>query len=188
MSDKKTAVLIPVWILETLKRNNLPLSACLDLEKIKSILSLNDLATFLSIQDDRYMKLLTGVNEHLSQLSLIWSDGIPKSNPELKTFFWETLSVIAKDAAFHKEITSRLFSEETNSNQYEEPFTIYDLTPEVYGIVIYPGHFITDNNIELQRAVVEAILEVSYVYASFHDVARTPFFKRYLELLSIKKS
>ena len=185
MGDKKVAILIPFWIQDVLRRAQLPLSACLELDKIKPLLSLNDLATFLAIQNTKYFKLITGSDQQ-DQLSWIWNQGVIKSNVELNDFLWKTLIPVSNDSSFNTIVEDRLFKKESYDSNYKEPFTIYDLTPEVFGIVIYPGHFINSNNIVLQKNTLEAILDVLYAYQSFHEVAKSIFFRSYLEVLAKK--
>ncbi len=69
-------------------------------------------------------------------------------------------------------------------DRYKEPFATYDLTPEVAGVVIYPGYFTTDTIQKYQHELIVSILKVFYVYSAYHEVCKTPFFKRYLELLA----
>jgi hypothetical protein len=186
VADKKVVILIPFWVQETLKRNNLQLSACLELEKIKPLFSTNDLITFLTLQDQRYLKLVAGLDT-VDQLTWVWSNSILKSNRELNDILWKTLVPASSDPSFHTEITERLFTEESKDKRHSDPFVTFDLTPDVCGVVLYPGYFISPNNIDLQKAVIEAIIEVLYRYLSFHETAQSPFFKRYLETLSDSK-
>jgi hypothetical protein len=181
--DKKTVVLIPYWIQEILKRNQLPLSACLDLNKINVLLSVNDLCGFLALQNTKYFKLVTGSDKTYSLLTDILSDSIAKTDSELRYYFFNTIEQLKDDISFSNELEARLFNVDSKLNEYNEAFSMYDLSPEACGIVIYPGYF-TTNNIVLQKAVVESIIEILYVYLPFHKVAKTVYFEQYLKLLS----
>jgi len=182
MSEKKCVVLIPFWVQETLKRNGLQLSACLDLYTIRPFVSTNDLACFLTLQNSEYTNIIIGANS-FSTLSMLWSENINKTNIDLETYRLNTLAPLVGDKTIHDELNHRLFELNTSEIDYKEPFAIYDLTPDVIGTVIYPGYFKPSNNIALQKEINEGIIEVLYRYNSFHEVAKTPFFRRYLELL-----
>ena len=179
--SKKRIVLIPYWVQEIVKRANLPLAACLEFGKIKAVMSLNDLIGFCTLQ--QYFKHVLNA-EMFDELFSIWLDSIPNDQPELRSYFTEQVYPLACDDSFRKEIWGRLFEVEARSKQYEVPFITYDLTPTVCGVVICPGYFVNDGTADLQRSLIQAILEVLYVYDTFSDVAKTSLFKRYLELLS----
>ena len=187
MAEKKVAILIPYWVKEVLRRNSLPLSACLDFSKIKPLLSLDDLAAFLALQDSKYFKIITGTELFQEQLTLLWSNSIVNTDVELYEFLWKILNPISLDESYSKVLMSRLFNKDALDIRFNESYAIYDLTSEAFGVVLYPGYFIS-NNMELQKSVIESIIELLYRYQSFHEVARTPFFKGYLELLSVNKS
>lgn len=187
MSDKKEIILIPYWIQEVLARNQLALSACLDIEKIKPLLSLNDLVSFITLQDPKYFQLSTSIPNNISKLVSIWNS-ITSTNKELSNFCWTTLLPMSNDVSFHKDLVARLFEAETQSSRFKEPFVVYDLTPDTVGVVIYPGYFVQGvNNYDLHKSLIEELLEVLYRYSSFSDVAKTSTFKQYLDLLSSKR-
>jgi hypothetical protein len=182
---KKTVVLIPFWIQETMKRNGLQLADCLKFEVVKPITSLNDLVLFYALQQrDTH---LVGKDTYLNNgLYGAWANSIPADNKELLSFFTDSVTELCRDASFQAELDARLFCADAAQGQYKEAFDIYDLTPEVVGVVVNPGFFVGTGNTELQQSLVEAILKVLYVYEPSHEVAKTPLFKRFLELLSGK--
>ena len=185
MSVKNNIVLIPYWIPEILKRKGLELKDCLDFPKLKPLLSLNDLVSFATLQE--YYGKLTGAEEP-SSLIWIWSASIPKDQPELSKYLWDTVSTISMDQTFKNEIETRLFCEGSKLDQYPEPYAVQHLAPEVGGIVIYPGHFILEENSKPvhQKALVVSILKVLYVYNAYNEMCKTSLFKKYLELLAGK--
>jgi hypothetical protein len=185
VTDKKSVVLIPYWVQEALRRNGLQLSACLDLDLIRPFVATNDLASFLTLQDNMYFNSVIGATPS-GTLIMSWNDNVIKTNSELSKYLNETLSLLAGDKTIRDDIDHRLFSTDSGQERHKEPFVIYDLTPDVIGVVIYPGYFVAGNNAALQKDINEAIIEVLYRYSSFHEVAQTPFFRRYLELLQGK--
>ncbi len=184
MFNQKAIVLIPHWVQEILQRNQLPLSACLDLEKIKPIMSLNDLVSFAALQS--FYKQITGADSPMNSLLWVWSQSFPTTNVEMKDFLWNKVNTLSSDASFKNEVKTRLLSADARVSQHKDAFITYDLQPQVVGVVIFPGFFVGEYGSEFQKPLVEAILKLLYVYESTHEVAKTPLFKRYLELLSVQ--
>lgn len=182
MAIKKQIVLIPFWIQEILGRNRLPLSACLELDKLKNIISMDDIASFSALQQS-FQKLI-GISM-MDELYFNWRNSIPEGYPE-NIAYAELVNTVSFDTATISGMNMRLFEPEAKTDQYNEPFAIHDITPEVIGIVIYPGFFTNNTDTNLQKLLIEGILKLLYVYDAYHDVAKTPLFRRYLELLSIK--
>lgn len=183
MDGKKQIVLIPFWIQEIMKRNNMPLAECLEFPKVKPVMALNDLVEFSALQE--HMDFVLGTKFAGTHLYWVWASSIPNGNADSELMqALNSASTLSKDESFQKELKSRLFDTAAKSSHYKEPFITYDLSPTVVGVVIYPGFFDRENNTALQKPLVEAILKVLYVYEPSHEVAKTPLFKRYLELLS----
>jgi hypothetical protein len=189
VASKKQIVLIPYWVQEIMQRNKLPLSDCLDLAKLRPLISLNDLLMFAVMDNcqEEIIGSLPGqdtVPSYFQSIIWEWSKIIPTNEHELNDFCWKSISTISKDVSILNELKERLFCEDAKSSMYEKPFITYDLTPGITGVVIFPGFFTSARKKEFQKPLVEAILKLSYVYDSTHEVAKTPLFKRYLELLA----
>jgi len=177
---QKKIILIPYYVQEIMQRNSLQLADCLDLVKIRRVISVQDIAGFIALQG--YNKTIFGI-DIIDDLSFTLSNSIIKGNTELNDFLWKTLTPLSIDESIQNELKARLFESSGKIDHYKEPFGIYDLTPEVGGVVIYPGYFTTNGNTELQKNVIEKVLKLLYVYGAFHEVASTPFFNQYLKLL-----
>lgn len=209
----KNIILIPHWIAEALGRNKLAVADCLNLDRLRNVVSTNDLVGFLALQN--HVHRVVGGDEKLNflydcawtlQRNWVGEDAYAYScgdrqelppnaslnNQELRLpdkshpnyrFVYEQLGVLAEDATVVKELTDRLFSFDRDQTRYEKPFITYDLTREVAGVVINPGLFSSGD----QVAVVEAVLKLCYVYQPYHEVCMTSWYKRYLELLSVKQ-
>lgn len=209
----KNIILIPHWVAESLGRNKLAIADCLNLDRLRSVISINDLATFLALQDQVHQVVggnpdlnfmygcswtlqaewaggeaypyVCGDREHLpanARLNRLEERPVDKSHPNYH-FVYEQLHPLAVDATTLKELNDRLFSGQRDLERYEKPFITYDLTREIAGIVINPGLFTTGDHI----AFVEAVLKLCYVYQPYHEVCMTTWYKRYLELLSVKQ-
>lgn len=184
MPRNKDIILIPFWVAETMKRNQLPLNQCLSFEKIKPLMSLNDLISFLVFQT--YTNHVLGSDIYID-LAAIWKNSVPEDKPKLRNECYLDLPKFALDAVNHKEVWDRIFDPTSKHNSYDEkqvPFTVHDLTPELLGIVINPGFFTEPVDPRLQISLIESILKVLYVYDAYHEVAKTSLFKRYLDLLA----
>lgn len=183
MTQTKKIILIPYWITEALKRAGLPASDALNLKVLKNILSVNDLVMFLALQ--KHFERIVGCMPP-DILLWMWTDVNQLDSETLIEYGYQNLLPLSEDVSLQNELSARLFDSNSKSNHYEKPFIVCDITPDVAGIVIYPGYFDKINKIELQKKVVEEVLRILYVYCAPHVVADTVFFKRYLELLSAK--
>lgn len=198
MTVKTRVILIPFWIEESLKRAGLPVKECVDYQKVKRVVSTNDMLTFLAAQE--LVDTLVGNPKALEypslgsvgSLSNCWAESIPNTERTVLADA-QSLYTVTFTGNYLDEVKSRLFTEGANGPDYnptyEKPFIIYDLMPDVVGIVVYPGYFSERPGKELQLSLVEAVQEALYVYNTpYHEVASTPWFKRYLDLLAAQVS
>lgn len=181
----KKIVVVPYWIYETVHRNRMSLADALDFEKIRRICSPMDLAGFLAVQD--CATNLVGGETRAGQWNLETSWYESLRTEESKSYFANTVTPLTYDESFVRSAQSRLFSEDSRNERYSEPFNYYDIAPAVGAIVISPGFYTAGASDELHLRTVEAILKALYVYAPHNEAASTPWFKRYLELLSKKR-
>ena len=179
-----SVILIPYWVKESLNRRGLAISETINLEKLKEILSFDDLAMFVALNNcfDR----IVGFSDEGQSLIYRWTDRVSTNQNELIDYAYNKLLPIANDESTKNKLESRLFDSNNKSKHYEKPFIVCEITPDIAGVVIYPGYFDKVSDKELQEKVVDKILRILYVYCAPHDVANTMFFKRYLELLSSK--
>jgi hypothetical protein len=181
----KKIVVVPYWIYETVHRNRMSLADALDFEKIRQICSAVDLAAFMALQD--CATNLVGGDTRTGQwnLELGWRESI--RTEESRSLLESTIVPLIYDKSFIQAAQDRLFSEDSRNERYSEPFNYYDIAPAVGAIVISPGFYTAGAPDELHLRTVEAILKALYVYAPHNEAASTPWFKRYLELLSKKR-
>lgn len=180
---KRNIILIPSWVHETVKRNGLGISTVLDFKKMRTLLSLQDLAGFLTMEN--FVSRLTGMPDvHIGSLYFGWSAGILFNEHDVQDFLGKVVSPLADDPSIQKEVAARLFEAGTRESRHENPFICYDLSPEFEGVVINPGFFTQTTDSSLQAELVSAMLKALYVYEPYNEVSKTPLFKRHLELLS----
>lgn len=182
---EKKIVVIPFWIADTVHRNKMSLADVLDFEKIRRFCSPADLAGFAAVQD--CATNLVGGDTHAGSWSLyqVWHESLRTEDG--KSLLANTVNPLTFDESFVKDAKDRLFGEDSRNERYSEPFHYYDIAPAVGAMVISPGFYTAMAPEELHLHTVEAILKALYVYAPLDEVARSPWFRRWLELLSKKK-
>lgn len=185
MASKTDIIFIPYWVYEALKRRGLPIAVCLDFPKVSHLLAPNELISFAGLQG--YDTNLMGCTEQVTPRNCGLEDQWLKSlgsNMEKEGEIRSTFAM-SYDPSFTKELEARLFDPESKQDQYEKAVITYDLSPSAVGVVIYPGFFSKVTLPAVQQELVTAVLNALYVYNEYHEVARTPWFKRQLELLSV---
>lgn len=184
MGNRKQIVLIPFWVQDVLRHNNMELKDCLDFTKIRPVLSVNDMVLFSTLQS--FFEKITGAGDWLS-IEAVWRKSVPEGKPELFDHFNKQICPLVGNTAFKNELTARLFCEGVQHQHRPLPYEVHDLSAEVVGVVINPGHFVLGEHGKPplhQKALLTALLKVLYVYHSFHEVCQTSLFRRYLELLA----
>lgn len=184
MNTNRNVVVIPYFIQETLKRKQLQMGDCLHLAKIKDFISVYDLAAFARLNENDFMERLFGAMLY-GDLFFSWTGNMSNKDEETKKLANHVMD-LHSDKSFETDLMGRLFDPAAKLDQYETPFITYDLSPEVCGVVIYPGFFCAPVSKELQIDLIEAILKTSYAYQAGHVVAGSPLFERYLALLGSK--
>lgn len=187
ITGNKPVILIPYFIHNTLKRNGLNLSECLDLLKLREYFSIEDLAIFSSLNSvDGFLAVFGGKKEFYygdsNFISMTWCKNVDKIVPEKKENFQNTLSLINRLESWN-DTSSRLFSKDCIEVESDVQYEVHDFESGFLGVVIYPGKFI-NNDIGLHKSLISDVLDVFYAYLKFHEVARSAYFRRYLELLS----
>lgn len=178
-------VVIPFWIQESLHRNNLTIEECLDYEKIKRVVSTDDLAGFYNAQT--LLRVLVGSEDNMltsNELYGLWERNIPLDRPELRAEMQDFTSNLARVLGPVEQLIGRLFDDGTKEMRYPDPFKIVDLANKVFGLVIYPGHFDRGGELCLQGELVKALLKAFNMYDAYDELAASPLFKRFLDLLS----
>lgn len=94
-----------------------------------------------------------------------------------------SLETLSYDEAYASAVSARLFDEGGKTDRYPAPFIAYDLTREVCGVVVYPGHFIEGRVNVYAEALIESVLKIFFGTLPENVVYSTSYFKRYLQLL-----
>lgn len=202
MAIKHSIILIPFWIQDILRRNNMEMKECVDFCKLRAVTSIEDLVQFAELQN--LITPLLDINSKEDAISMY--DGNLLYKP-LSQIWHLHLGDVQHEA--HQEIDNkilplcdglypqlnetlidRLFTEGSAVSQRIEPFAIYELSESVLGVLINPGHFICDSKKKQivfsnthRKSLITALLRVLYVYNTECEVAETSLFRKYLELL-----
>ena len=180
MYRKKEIVLIPHWIQEILARRNLNIQECLNMDTLKGIVSVEDLAGFAAAQ--QFLGNIYGAPIDAMGLEVSWNQN---STDAAREYIRSVINLHKVDSNTVEGVRSRLFSPDVLSNNKDKiPFITYDLSPTALGVVIQPGFFSTTPNRNLQFSLVETTLSALYESCDRHVVNATPLFRKYLELLS----
>lgn len=178
MSKVHSVVLIPYWIYDSLDRNNLNVSECLNIDTLKTIFSVEDLAGFAASQD--ILNILTGCQMPTFSLEREW---LSNCNEQSADFIRKVINPSRLNTVGN--VRSRLLDPDFANSKYETPFITYDLTPTALGVVINPGFFSTVRDDALQFSLIKEILRAFYERnIAPVEVSPLPLFKRYLDLLS----
>jgi hypothetical protein len=183
----KKVVLVPYWVQEALSRHNCGLNDALNFDQLVRFINTNDLIGYLSLQD--YLLELAGFEVHGNVLATKWLETAKADNSE--TLLTQTIIPMAKSPEYLDDVHYRLFSQNAVCDRlphHEKAFNVYDATHDAACVVIHPGFFTEEAGANGYRAaLIVDILKVLYAYNAYHEVAHTPLFKRYLELLARKE-
>lgn len=183
-----THILLPRFVQNVLKRNKLPLSSLTDFNKVRELLSINDIVLIQTLNRPEHWKSLLGINIVEAQkfwygsdmgLYKLWYDSATEEN---KTYLVNILSVLVESGQANDEIAERLFNnkEGTLAQELEKPYEIVDIGPKYYGLLLEPGVF---PNRDLSNKLVKDILKSMYLYCSQSEVAQTEIFRLYVSRL-----
>lgn len=168
-------LLVPHFIVNVLKRHQLPLSAVYDLKKLRELVSIHDLAVFTALQ--KHWPTVLGINPKYPDyiLNLMITEG---ASPEDRAFFNETVNtLLVESGQIQTEVKNRLFDTTSlDKTTYPQPYEIKDLGSQCYGVIVYPGYF---PNPQLGRALVRDLVSAMYLYCRHDEIAATEFFKVY---------
>jgi len=171
---EKNVFLIPYWIVNTVVRNHLTLNTALDLEKLTSITSAEDLA------------LTSLLNEHSgpvfggSMYSPVLYASWYKDERSWNKFYTQIKPL---EPLVANDLNDRLFNPAAREDRYPVPFEIKDIDPKTFLVIIYPGYFGSPESKQYQYQLIRELLKLFYVYEGYDDMARRQIFEYYLNQL-----
>lgn len=172
--------LVPSWIYETLSRHQLRLVDLLSINKVRTILSMNDLLELNALQScANHVFGTRDIGGH----SFLYEWSSTALTEEDKRYVNSKLSPLASDPLPLTSIKERLFSEAEPSGD-RRAFQVLPLEDRALAVVLQPGYF-SDTRVRSQRfAVTREVLKQLYVYEKHTTVTALPLTLSYLGHLS----
>lgn len=198
MKQDHRVVFAPHWVVETLQRKRLPLTAILELNKLRGVLSAKDIVAIALLNDQCFdlagdphrpsaSQEVTRSYETFSYRTT-WYETASQAD---RNWLESTFNYLYSEPTSRQELDARLFSPDVDSNLFAEPdekaFIIYDLDQFHTLISIQAGHFIkgkVSGRRSLQLDLVKAVLKVFYVHMPYNQMANTVWFGSYLSKLN----
>lgn len=174
---------MPYWLLTALKRNEMSLSDLLDYNKLKRIVSPDNVSVLLGFQQLDVEPIFNTIND--GRLSNRWRETCSSENRQELDSFGQNLS--HSEGSVVREISLKFDLQLYSKDRETKPaYELVDFTREEVALVLYPGFFqeIKDPAFELNLA--RDMLKTLYKYFKQHDVSHTALFKHYVKLLDRK--
>ena len=169
----KKPLFIPYWIKQLLVRNQLPLTASMDLPALRKVASIEDLVLTLC------MNLNTvPILGYMSSESCLFSSWLKDTESEKLYHQLYDLKELHEQG-----LEARLYNQANFNQQHAQPYEIIDISSDVFLIVIYPGFFGSSKGPEYQQQLVRDYLNQWYGYNNYDTVAQSQFFEQYLKQL-----
>lgn len=169
-------ILIPSFIRDTLVRRNFSVSAILDFNKIREVLSINDIAILLRLQKFNEAILPNSKDAFDFNLYNSWFNSSSKENNP----YLDSALALSTQTQTDLAIKDRIFNPDQKDSSRMETYEINDLGSKYYGIVLFPGIF---PNKELSSTLIKDIIRGMYVYCPHDEIAETTLFRYYVQTL-----
>lgn len=181
-SPKREPVLVPQWIVQQLTRRSLPLNTILHLDKLAQVVSQEDLAILLDLNQNPAP--IMGVSYMGMGLLRYWSN-----------YCGATLQKVAEVLPLYEgKCDARLYAvgaqqrfdcPPAEADDAHPAFTLQEVesgldTTSVMLIAIQPGFFGGAQSSQVRTALRRAYLKQSYVSLPFSEVAKDSVFLQYL--------
>lgn len=178
---KSNMILLPYWVMDLVKKHRLKEADVLNFAKVQPILSMSDLASVQALQS--FGEAVVGTRDIIS--SSILYEWFSSASEAQKIMLDSSIEPLSKSQSFQDELRPR-FELDPSMAQREVPFEVIALEDRALAVVMYPGFFAPERY-DQQFQIVRALLRQLYVYEQPTVVAETSLFRRYLELLSLRK-
>lgn len=199
MTLKVQLVILPAWLEDALKSNNMTSVDALDLMSLSRILSLQDVAFYRAIHNELYGKIYEGIRTTFQPLNLSDASGAltrpyPNGNrpspEEVATFmtrldrcyFDNMTAATPTGKAMLSALPHEAAYEHTRDGINEYLFEVFPIKDDYYGIrfsIPDPQRGLATQLIECYDRVISMLLG----HYSFEDIASTSLFCDYTRLL-----
>lgn len=181
MEELRNIIFIPQWIAESLMIQKEPISTILDIKKMSQFTSTNDLVGLVALNNS--IGDLMGLDINLAIGPGITGCWVENGGKEVQGYLENTIQPnITPNTA--KDAFSRIINDKAMDHIDVDEFETIDLGRNVSAIVLKYGFFNRIDKSHIQFELIEAILQILYIYHPHHVVANTAIGRKYLELLS----
>lgn len=176
-------VFIPSWVETVLNRNSYTFDDCLNYDKLRQILSLEDITGFLALQElDRFK------DEIPRALFNSWKDSATGAYlVELDS----TVYSLSRSNELKEELLLRLSSKDSNTlgevmckEENNIYYKVVDINKTFAALIVYPGFFEFVKKPENEYKILVDQLKILYIYMKVFEVSFSGIFKKYVKLLA----
>lgn len=185
-------IFVPYWIEKALSRNQHTLRDIIDYSVLRRYISQNDLSGLLGFQQvpeiskltsgNSYNKKDAAISEAVGSHSLLsrWEESAgQRYKEELDS------TVVPMSYSLEKETLERLKSNLDSADITGPTFKVIDIDKNSMVVVLYEGFLEEIKKPEVKYSLVKQLLMLSYVYCKVEQVAKTPLFSTYVDLLQL---
>jgi hypothetical protein len=169
LTSRKSVLFIPHWIREILERNNLPLGTVLSLNTLSGVLSGEDIACIIELNEQAAVYFGFDTNDvcglHNNWLRQSESSAVFLSAMPLTKII---------------DLKARLLDEGLRSEKYPLPFSVVDVGSDTLVVIIFPGHFSRESGRVNQKLLTRDLLKLFYAYEGFDQMAQRNLFSKFV--------
>jgi len=178
----RTIIYIPQWIAENVQRNKENLSVVLDLQRLSKFTSVDDLASFVALNDAIGGLLGLDINLNIGAgISQYW---MQCADTATKAFFTNTVAPNITPNMAHDAFVRLMGAKSIFEEDYSDTFDAIDLGANASAILLKYGFFDVIEPRQMKFKLIEAVLQILYVYYPHHEIAGSAIGRTYLELLT----
>lgn len=177
----KVMVLVPNAIAEVLRRNRLDLAKIFDYTTLRSLVSVQDISAFLSLQRADKIDLVKTSN--YSFLRTSWEQTVTSDErEELVSFVIPSSNSEKPSKELYGQFGDNLIEQSVDGKPVC-PYEVLDVTRDAFIVILKPGYMSLQKDTAQHLGLVRKVLKVFYEYQQQHEVASTAIFGLYLQLL-----
>lgn len=195
--DGKEIILIPYWVENVLTRNKLNLDTVLNYSELSKVLSTNDIAQMVTLENYEQNVLMLGLTNN--RLTQCWGVNSAQGSQSMELDF---ITKLASDSDVIKDLINRLSTSTDfdtmcpedqvgiiNDNNVVDGtfFKFVDINKDISAIIAKEDFISTINKKQTNALdLIRVVLKNLHTYYSVAEVARFKIFDQYVKLLNIQ--
>jgi hypothetical protein len=168
-SSRKSILFAPYWIRDILERNNLPLNAVLSLNTLSGVLSGEDIACIIDLNERAQMYF----GFDTSDICGVHNNWFANSEASVVYAAAQPLTKII-------DLNARLFDEALKTEKYPHPYSVVDVGSDTLVVNVFPGHFSKESGRVNQKLLTRDLLKLFYAYEGFDQMAHRNLFPKFV--------